>query len=158
MEETRTVFGRYGRGGYGGGKRRLWLLTLPAALVLTVELLLAGCTFSKPKDEKVRDLEFTVAAEADVPDELRQIISEKKQQEFKLTYNDDQNLYIVVGYGPQPTGGYSIAVKELYLTDNAIVIDTELIGPEKGEPAAQEVSYPFVIVRTEYLEDPVVFR
>ena len=103
-------------------------------------------------------MDFTVVGETDIPEELRSIIAEKKAQPFKLTYSDNENLYIVVGYGPQNTGGYSIAVKELYLTDNSIVIDTELIGPAKGENPAAETSYPYVVVKTEYLENPVVFQ
>ena len=62
-----------------------------------------------------------------------------------------------VGYGVQPTGGYSISVNELYLTDNSIVVNTELKGPEKGENAGAEQSFPYIVIRTEYLENPVVF-
>ena len=77
---------------------------------------------------------------------------------FKLTYTDDQNLYRVVGYGEQETGGCSISVKELYLTENAIVADTELLGPESAEQAGTEKSYPYIVVKTEYLEEPVIFQ
>ena len=58
-------------------------------------------------------------------------------QPFKLTYTDDKNLYIAVGYGAQPTGGYSISIRELYLTENSIVLATELMGPEKGKIRAR---------------------
>lgn len=132
---------------------RLLLTGLLLALFFT-----GGCKISKDDGQKVRDLEFTVAADADVPAELKQIITEKMAQPFKLTFNDEQNLFIVVGYGPQSTGGYSIAVKELYLTSNSIVIDTELLGPEKGENPAPETSYPYVVVKTENLENPVIFQ
>ena len=134
------------------------LAGLAVLIFLLPVMLLCACTLDKAEDEKVRDLEFTVIGEGDAPQELQEIIGQKKTQPFKLTYSDDQNLYIVVGYGPQSTGGYSITVEELYLTENSIVIDTELMGPAKGEPAAQETSYPLVIVKTEYLEDPVVFE
>ena len=63
-----------------------------------------------------------------------------------------------MGYGEQMTGGYSIEVRELYLTENAIVIDTELKGPQKGEEVGVEKSYPYIVVRTEYLENPVIFQ
>ncbi|MEW4412605.1 protease complex subunit PrcB family protein [Clostridium sp. AN503] len=63
-----------------------------------------------------------------------------------------------MGYGEQPTGGYSISVNELYLTENSIVIDTELKGPEKGEEVGVEKSYPYIVVQTEYLENPVIFQ
>ena len=55
-------------------------------------------------------------------------------------------------------GGYSISVNDLYLTDNSIVINTELKGPEKGENAGTEQSFPFIVIKTEYLENPVVFQ
>ena len=119
---------------------------------------MTACSVEKDELEKVRDLEFTVVGEADLPEELKNVIGEKKTAPFKLTYTDDQNLYIVVGYGEQESVGYSIAVKELYLTENAIVADTELIGPQSGEETGVEKSYPYVVVKTEYLEHPVIFQ
>ena len=119
---------------------------------------LTACSVEKEELEKVRDLEFTVVGETDLPEELKNVIEEKKMGPFKLTYTDDQNLYIVVGYGEQETGGYSISVKELYLTENAIVTDTELLGPQRGETTGMEKSYPFVVIKTEYLEQPVIFQ
>ena len=110
------------------------------------------------QEEKVRDLEFTVMSENDLPEELRQMIQEKQAAPFKLTYSDDQNMYIAVGYGEQAGGGYSITVKSLYLTPNSIVYDTELLGPEKGEEGGTEKSYPYIVIRTEFLEEPVVFQ
>ena len=129
-------------------------------LILSIIVLsvLSGCNVKKDDEEKVRDLEFTVVGEADVPQQLQAIVAEKRTQPFKMTFTDDQNLYIVVGYGPQQTGGYSIQVEELYLTENAIVLDTELLGPEKGEASAPETSYPVIIIRTELLENPVIFK
>lgn len=137
------------------GKAAIVICLLLWVLVARV---LGGCSVNKDEGNKVRDLELTIVGEAEVPKELANIISEKKMTPFKLTYSDDQNLYIVVGYGEQPTGGYSIAVDELYLTENSIVIDTELKGPEKGENAGAEKSYPYVVVKTEFLENPVVFQ
>lgn len=128
------------------------------ALLLAVCGIVSGCTVEKKDEEKVRDLEYTVVGEADAPQQLQQILADKRTQPFKLTYSDDQNLYIVIGYGPQSTGGYSIQVEELYLTDNSIVVDTELLGPGKGETAASETSYPVIIIMTEYLEEPVIFQ
>ena len=49
-------------------------------------------------------------------------------------------------------------MKELYLTENAIVADTELLGPESAEQAGTEKSYPYIVVKTEYLEEPVIFQ
>lgn len=138
-----------------GGKVLLVVALLTWVFVVRF---LTACSVEKDELEKVRDLEFTVVGEANLPEELKNVIGEKKTAPFKLTYTDDQNLYIVVGYGEQESGGYSIAVKELYLTENAIVADTELIGPQSGEETGVEKSYPYVVVKTEYLEHPVIFQ
>jgi hypothetical protein len=140
--------------------------TLNGKILLVVSLLawvflvriLTGCSVGKTAQDKVRDLEFTVVAPADEPQELKNLIEQKKAASFKLTYSNDQGLYIVTGYGEQASGGYSICVNELYLTENSIVIDTELKGPEKGEQAGIEKSYPYIVVLTENLDHPVIFR
>lgn len=137
---------------------RKWMIFFGLAMWVFVVRTLSGCTVNGDNGDKVRDLEYTVVADADIPQELRQIIAEKQQSPFKLTYSDDKNLYIVVGYGQQASGGYSIAVNELYLTNNSIVLDTELIGPEKGENVGTEPSYPFIVIKTEMSELPVVFQ
>ncbi|HBE87319.1 MAG TPA: hypothetical protein DDW53_21190 [Lachnoclostridium sp.] len=137
---------------------RRWMIFFGLAMWVLVVRTLSGCTLNKDSGDKVRDLEFTVVADADIPQELSQIIAEKQQSPFKLTYSDDQNLYIVVGFGKQAGGGYSIAVNDLYLTDNSIVLDTELIGPEKGENMGTEPSYPFIVIKTEMSELPVVLQ
>ncbi|MCI8269888.1 MAG: protease complex subunit PrcB family protein [Lachnospiraceae bacterium] len=136
--------------------KMIWVVFL-LFWVLMVRLL-TGCSVEKENQDKVRDLESTIVGEADLPEELRNLVEEKKAAPFKLTYSNDQGLYIVVGYGEQATGGYSISVNELYLTENSIVIDTELKGPEKGETVGVEKSYPYIAVQTEYLENPVIFQ
>ena len=103
-------------------KGKVWL-TL-AMLMAMMGWTLMGCSASKESKDKVRDLDFTVAGNMDIPEELKKLIAEKQQQPFKLTYSDDQNLFIAVGYGVQPTGGYSISVNDLYLTENSVVINT----------------------------------
>ena len=141
-------------------KGRMGKIQRAVAVFTCVALLagLAGCSASKDDGKKVRDLEFSVVGEPDIPQELKQIIAGKQNAPFKLTYSDDKNLYIAIGYGEQATGGFSISVNELYLTENSIVVDTELKGPEKGENPGQDKSYPYIVIRTEYLENPVVFQ
>lgn len=136
--------------------KMIWVVFL-LLWVLMVRVL-TGCSVEKENQDKVRDLEFTVVGEADLPEELKNLVEEKKAAPFKLTYSNDQGLYIALGYGEQATGGYSISVEELYLTENSIVIDTELKGPEKGETVGVEKSYPYIVVQTEYLENPVIFQ
>ena len=138
--------------------RKFVKMLLAAALAASFAAGLSGCSVSREDKDKVRDLEFQVAAQGELPQELSKLIAQKVSQPFKLTYTDSQNLYIAVGSGAQPTGGYSISVKELYLTENSIILQTELMGPEKGEDPGTEQSFPYIVLRTELLEEPVVFQ
>ncbi len=127
-------------------------------MIITIAAAFVGCKSEKTEIKKLKDLEFTVVEDADLPGELKEIIDEKKEEPFRLTYANKDNLYIVVGYGKQNSGGYSIAVEELYLTDNAIYIDTNLIGPSKEDNVSQGVTYPYVVVKLEYMDERVVFE
>lgn len=121
-------------------------------------LLFCGCTLKKAGTEKVRDLEYTVLEESEVPELLKEEIEQKKTDDFKLSYREDDYLYIVRGFGMQETGGYSIQMQELYLADNAIYFDADLIGPESSEDVEKAVSYPYIVIKTERLEENVVFE
>ena len=117
----------------------------------------AGCGIEKTSRTKVRDLDFQVLAEEELPEELKTQIEEKKAADFKMTYETPEHLYIVRGYGEQETGGYCIQVKELYLSSNAVFFSSELIGPRKGENVAKSPSYPYIVVETEKVDKNVVF-
>ncbi|MCI9573134.1 MAG: protease complex subunit PrcB family protein [Lachnospiraceae bacterium] len=121
-------------------------------------LFVSGCTLTSQEKIKLRDLNFTVLSQEMIPEQLLPILEEKKAAPFQITYTDNANLYICVGYGEQETGGYSIAVDELYLTDDEIIIDTSLLGPEPSEKDTPQPSYPIIVVKTEYLEQTVAFE
>lgn len=138
---------------YEFGKRILSIL-LVALLCMGV----IACGTKQDPMEKIKDLEFSVIAEDNLPEELLSIISGKKASSFKLTFQDQGYIYICIGYGEQETGGYSITVNELYETSNAVYIDTNLIGPGAEDKAKKSSSYPYVVVKTEYIDKPVVFK
>lgn len=135
-------------------RRRLIL----ALLMIVISGLLNGCGLEKTDSTKLEDLSYTILEEKEIPQELLAVIEERKEQIFKLTYTDEENLYIAVGYGVQQTGGYSISVNQCYLTRNAVYFDTTLIGPSKGEQVNEAKSYPYLVIKTKYLEKNVVFE
>ena len=116
----------------------------------------SGC--GSTEDLKLRDLEFTVLSEEKIPEQLASMIAEKKEAAFQFTYSDNENLYICVGYGEQQSGGYSIAVNELYLTEENIYVDTNLLGPDSAEKSNKVPSYPYIVLKTEYLDKTVIFE
>ncbi len=127
-------------------------------LMMLVICILTGCGVQTQDEEKVSDLEFTVLDLEKVPEELRSVLEEKKITPFKVTYEDEGYLYICVGYGEQQTSGYSIVVEELYLTSNAVYVDTELLGPGKGEETAAATTCPYIVLKLQSMGKPVVFK
>lgn len=137
-------------------KRLKIVITL--LLLISIFFGLTGCKKDETEIKKIKDLEFTVVEDTDLPGELKEIIDEKKDKPFRLHYSNNDFLFIVVGYGKQNSGGYSIAVEELFLTENAIYIDTNLIGPSQDDMVTQGVTYPYVVVKLEYMDKRIVFE
>lgn len=121
-------------------------------------LILGGCSLLQGSDVKLKDLEFTVISEDKLPPKLTELLQEKRTEAFEFTYMDQENLYICVGYGKQMSGGYSIAVDELYLTDENIHAATTLIGPDPSNKKKPIATYPMIVIKTERLEKPVIFE
>ena len=129
----------------------LWAVILMLTIV-------SGCGLEKTDSKKLEDLSYTILEEKEIPQEFLAVIEEKKEQMFKLTYTDEESLYIAVGYGVQQTGGYSISVNQCYLTQNAVYFDTTLIGPSKGDQVNEAKSYPYLVIKTKYSDKNVVFQ
>lgn len=130
---------------------------LSVCLICLMCMAVFACAKKQDTMEKIKDLECTVIPEDNLPEELFNVIEQKKGNAFKLTFEDKGFLYICVGYGTQETGGYSIALNDLYETANAIYIDTNLIGPAPEEKSNPVASYPYIVVKTEFIDKPVVF-
>lgn len=102
-------------------------------------------------------LEYTIVETAELPQSAQELIQEKKENEFQITYQKGDILYLIRGYGKQMSGGYSVQVAELSASSTTIFFKTRLIGPEK-EKQSGAPSYPYIAVKTDYREEPVIFE
>ena len=128
-------------------------------LMLAVSLMFTGCTVSKEESsEKISDVDFTVVEDIDVPKEVKEVIEERKTNPFQVAYTMNEGTYIIVGYGEQATGGYSITVDELYLAEDGVHVKTTLLGPDKDVTVDAKASYPYIVLKTEVIEEDVIFE
>lgn len=134
--------------------------SLPVLLMLCfffICFVLLGCSKSdSPK--KTNTLDYTVVSGSDIPEELQELIKERQENTFELTFSDGSCLYVIKGYGKQASGGYNIVIHDFYQADDELVFDTELFGPKKDEAVSSSPSYPYIVIKTEYRENPVVFQ
>ena len=132
-----------------------WILK---GILLCLIFVMSACSVITKESPKVRDLEFVVEGEEVIPEHLKEIIEEKKEEDFQLTYSDGKDLYIAIGYGRQESSGYQVVVSELYLTEEAIHVDTTLLGPKPDAEGKNTPSYPYIVIKMELLDLPVVYR
>lgn len=130
---------------------------LSVCLICLMCMAVFACGKKQNTMEKIKDLDCTIIPEDNLPEELFNKIEQKKTDAFKITFEDKGFLYICVGYGTQETSGYSIALNDLYETSNAIYVDTNLIGPAPEEKSNPVASYPYIVIKTEFIDKPVVF-
>ena len=126
--------------------------------IIFIAVTSVSCSVKKLKMEKLKDLDFTIVKEEDVPEELQEMIELHKEQTMKLTYVDQGFLYVVEGYGEQETSGYSIEVKECFESENAIYFQTNLLGPSQKEKIIEEETFPYIVVKLLYVDKNVVFQ
>ena len=141
-------------GKIAGNFRNIILFGIAAFLGFCI----SGCSVTDLGGTKKQELDFTVLEKEDIPEELKTEIEEKKDEPMKLTYTDQGQMYLVRGYGKKDTSGYSIEVKEIYETENAVHIRTELKGPGEKEQVIEKHTWPYLVVKLDYQDRHVVFE
>ena len=99
---------------------KMWRISI----CMIMAFLLCACAGNTNMEKKVRDLDFTVVSTVDISEELKKHIDERKEESFTLIYRDGEEMYLIVGYGRQSGGGFSIRVNDLYLGENAVCVST----------------------------------
>lgn len=127
-------------------------------MILLLAAVLAGCGWKNLDSEKEEALDFTVVKEEDLPEAVEEILETKKAEPFQMSYQNEGYLYLMQGYGQQNSGGFSIQVKKLAATEDAIYFSTELLGPQTKEQQKGGVSCPYLVIKTQYRDLPVVFE
>lgn len=120
--------------------------------------ILSGCSVTDMDAGEKESVAYEMVSQEEMPDEVLNLIEDKKKGEFQMTYQDDKYLYLIRGYGQQDRGGYSIQVEDLSMGAEAISLKTSLIGPSKEEKQSLEPSYPYIVIRIEYRDMPVQFQ
>lgn len=129
-----------------------------AVVIFLLTIQISGCEGNYKGSEKGLNLEYTVLGETKIPEEFLSQIEEKKAEKFELTYRDNEYLYIAKGYGEQETSGYSVAVTNLTTENEVVYFESKLLEPQENENVNHNSSFPYVVIKTELIEFPVIFK
>lgn len=120
--------------------------------------LLSGCTITKVEDKKVQDLDYTIVKEEELPEEVQWILADNQESKMKMSYVDQGLEYVIIGYGAQMTSGYSVEVLEVYESESAVYVRTNLLGPSSEEEIVELTTYPYIVICIEENEKPIVYE
>lgn len=129
-----------------------------AVVIFLLTIQISGCEGNYKGSENGLNLEYTVLGETKIPEEFLSQIEEKKAEKFELTYRDNEYLYIAKGFGEQKTSGCSISVTNLTCEDQTIYFESKLVIPQEKENLNSISSFPYIVIKTELIDFPVVFR
>lgn len=128
--------------------------------VLALMVLVGACAMmrvTRIDKERVEDVEYKVLLEEEIPAEVFEEIEGFKHESKQCSYICSDRLYIVVSYGRQEAGGYSVEVNDLYESSNTIFVKTTLMGPKSKKDAKEDESYPYVVLKLSLSDKKVVF-
>lgn len=141
-------------------KRLLTKAALFLVLLFCLIFALSGCD-KKDQVRAKKDIDFTVCSRENLPEELFTIIEEKKDKVCKFTYTNGSFMYIVVCYGEKERENINVVVNDLFMTSNAIYIDTTLktdaITATDSVAVGEYSMYPYIVLKCEKYDVPVVF-
>ncbi len=132
-----------------------------AALSIMLLFSLSGCGI-KGDDSNKKDIAFFVCDDTKLPNELLEIINEKKMKPFRLTYALGDSLYIAIGYGEHDKKNLNIVVRDLYMTESGIYVNTELLTNQATATDSSKTGeaslYPYIVLKIDKIDLPVIFE
>ena len=120
-------------------------------------LMLGGCQMIRIEEENKTPLAYTVIEDSQIPEEMQELIREKKETEFQNCLSEGNGA--VSGKRVWSTDEWRIqhSGKRTFCIFKCSFFETKLIGPTEkiqgGEP-----SYPYIVIKTEYRDGPVQFQ
>ena len=135
------------------GKKATGLL-----LLVLFSCLLYGCSIEKVRAGDGVKPEYTVMKEEDFPEKVKELIAQNQETEFQMTYQDAGYLYLLKGYGKQETRRIQHTDLRFIPVGKRHSFADCAYRPRDGEELKEEPSYPCLVVKMKYREEPVIFE
>lgn len=126
-------------------------------LVLCIGLGVFGCNGvdEAPGDTDCQPIEYEIMDENDVSQKIKEKMFEKQKDPYFFYSSDGNEMYIAIGYGEKPTGGYSIKIESVDQCGEVIIVKTELIEPSKEDVVSTAITYPSIILKIADMDSEV---
>lgn len=108
--------------------------------------------------EKMDDIPFERVTLDDTPEDVKATIEYKNREKATYVLPNDDDYYIVVSRGEQPTSGYEVEI--LFVEDwgDSIHVMYKFKDPADDELVSQATTFPFDIVRIKRTNKQILFK
>jgi hypothetical protein len=119
--------------------------------------MLGGCvSHSQIAQTDREEMAYTVMDMEQLPAQLTELIEANRQKEIRMSYTSGEDLYLIRGYGEQQSSGCRIEVLECSQSEDDILLETQLIGPDKsGQETGDDSTCPVLVLRIDSSEKEI---
>lgn len=150
--------------------------------LLLCSMMFGTCGCKKQVESPRVSVDFVVCDRTKIPDELWKLMEERKEKGYELSFKNQQNLYIAIGYGAHDRQNLCVVVENLYRTNRGIYVKTrlsttEMVGedgtyenmmiedkicenmtPTDNYVVGEESMYPYIVLKCNQYDLPVIYE
>lgn len=110
------------------------------------------------KGKGVKNVGFDKIEPDNIPAQINEVLPNYRIKEKALVCKINDEIFVVVTRGEKNSAGYDVDIKKLTLSNEdgqrVLTVLAEYTDPKPGDVAAQILTYPFVVVKTDMTELP----
>lgn len=126
--------------------------------LLLFSLFLSACSwFSSPPQPKPNQV-FTQVNLENLPGPVKEWADNSRDMDLAHAKVYQGKRYLLANFGQKPSGGYSIAITNVDITADKVVVTITRTQPQAENPLAGNPTYPQDIVYIENLDLPIQYR
>lgn len=121
-------------------------------IVAMLCLSLWGCVKKLDLNGKKEEIEYAICKDSNLPEQLQELLEERKKKPGTFTYRNSTYLYLVVCYGKKEYSGFSVKIEECWKSEEILFLRTQLMGPAVGEKIIETETFPYIVVRCRQMD------
>lgn len=107
--------------------------------------------------DQEKEITYEVVSFESLSDPLKNKVEYLKDQPgYEILEAESGQVYLFIGAGMQPTGGYGLEVTSLMSKDNRLTAEIEFIKPDPDDIVTQALTYPYIIIELDQMYDDVL--
>lgn len=126
--------------------------------MFVVALSSTGCKSPVPFPNKPEKPAGEMSSTENYPDEVKTAVETVKPMQVGVAVSVNNKTYLIVSYGEKPTAGYEASITSTEKQGDGPIVTTAISGPNSREPAAQMLTYPYVVKAVDGSFKEVLFR